>query len=85
MIVRCFCIVLAMLFYLDMNTIAIAKKELIYCSEGDPEGFDPALSSSGITFDASSRQIFNRLVEVERGGMTIRFSLAESGKTGVTI
>ena len=38
-------------------------KTLVYCSEGSPEGFDPALYTAGTTFDASSRPVFNRLVE----------------------
>ncbi|MHA1601081.1 MAG: ABC transporter substrate-binding protein, partial [Alphaproteobacteria bacterium] len=36
-------------------------KTLVYCSEGSPEGFNPSLYTSGTTFDASSRQLFNRL------------------------
>lgn len=53
-------------------------KTLVYCSEGSPEGFNPALYTAGTTFDASSRQIFNRLVEFERGSTTIVPALAES-------
>jgi dipeptide transport system substrate-binding protein len=53
-------------------------KTLVFCSEGSPEGFDPGLYTSGTTFDASSRQIFNKLVEFERGTTVIEPSLAES-------
>ena len=53
-------------------------KTLVYCSEGSPEGFNPALYTSGTTFDASSRQLFNRLVEFERGTTKIVPALAES-------
>ncbi|PLW78697.1 ABC transporter substrate-binding protein [Cohaesibacter celericrescens] len=53
-------------------------KTLVYCSEGSPEGFTPALYTSGTTFDASSKNIFNRLVEFERGGTNIIPALAES-------
>ena len=42
-------------------------KTLVYCSEASPEGFTPALYTGGTTFDASSRQVFNKLVELERG------------------
>ena len=31
-------------------------KTLVYCSEGSPEGFNPALFTAGTTFDAGSRQ-----------------------------
>ena len=57
---------------------AQADKTLVYCSEGSPEGFTPALYTSGTTFDASSRAIFNKLVEFERGTTDIVPGLAES-------
>ncbi len=53
-------------------------KTLVYCSEGSPEGFDPALYTAGTTFDASSRQIFNKLVEFERGTTKVVPALATS-------
>ena len=53
-------------------------KQLVYCSEGSPEGFDPALWSAGTTFDASSRAVYDRLVDFELGGSAIVPSLAES-------
>ncbi|MGU9956848.1 MAG: ABC transporter substrate-binding protein [Arenicellales bacterium WSBS_2016_MAG_OTU3] len=55
-----------------------SAKTLVHCSEGSPEGFDPALYTAGTTFDASSRSIYNRLVEFERGTTTIGPGLAES-------
>jgi dipeptide transport system substrate-binding protein len=53
-------------------------KNLVYCSEGSPEGFNPSLYTAGTTFDASSRPVFNRLVEFERGTTKIVPALAES-------
>ena len=53
-------------------------KTLIFCSEGSPEGFTPSLYTAGTTFDASSRQIYNRLVEFELGTTRIIPGLAES-------
>ncbi len=53
-------------------------KTLVFCSEGSPEGFNPSLYTAGTTFDASSRQLFNRLVEFERGTTKIVPALAES-------
>ena len=55
---------------LVLGTTAEAKT-LVYCSEGSPEGFDPALYTSGTTFDACSRTVYNRLVEFERGTTTL--------------
>ncbi len=59
-------------------SIAAQAKTLVYCSEGSPEGFNPSLYTAGTTFDASSRALFNRLVEFERGGTNIVPALAES-------
>lgn len=51
---------------------------LVYCSEGSPEGFDPALYTSGTTFDASSRTIYDRLVHRKPGSTETVPGLAES-------
>jgi dipeptide transport system substrate-binding protein len=58
--------------------VASAATTLVYCSEGSPEGFDPALYTSGTTFDASSRQIYNRMLEFKPGTTTVIPGLAES-------
>lgn len=55
-----------------------SAKTLVYCSEGSPEGFNPSLYTSGTTFDASSRHLFNKLVEFERGSTKIVPGLAET-------
>ncbi len=57
---------------------AAQAKTLVYCSEGSPEGFNPSLYTAGTTFDASSRAIFNRLVEFAPGTTEIKPALAES-------
>ncbi|MDN3650766.1 ABC transporter substrate-binding protein [Reinekea marina] len=62
---------------LATNAMA-APKTFVYCAEASPEGFNPAFYTSGTTFDASSRPMFNRLVEFERGGTAVRPGLAES-------
>ncbi|RUZ46220.1 ABC transporter substrate-binding protein, partial [Mesorhizobium sp. M7A.F.Ca.CA.004.05.2.1] len=53
-------------------------KTLVYCAEASPEGFDPAPYTAGQTFDASSRTVFNRLVEFDHGKTTTSPGLAES-------
>ncbi|MBK8174317.1 MAG: ABC transporter substrate-binding protein [Rhodospirillales bacterium] len=53
-------------------------KAFVYCSEASPESFNPQLSIANTTFDASSRNVYNRLVEFERGTTTLRPALAES-------
>ena len=56
----------------------LAAKTLVYCSEGSPEGFNPAFFTAGTTFDATSRQVFDKLVHFERGTTKIVPGLAES-------
>ncbi len=53
-------------------------KTLVYCSEASPDGFTPALYTAGTTFDASSKNVYNKLVEFERGTTSIVPALAES-------
>jgi len=59
-------------------TAAAEAKTLVFCSEGSPEGFNPSLYTAGTTFDASSRQVFNKLVEFTTGTTNIEPGLAES-------
>ena len=62
---------------LALSTGAQAKT-LVFCSEASPEGFNPQLYTAGTTFDASSKPIYNRLIEFERGGTKTVPGLAES-------
>ena len=54
---------------------------LVYCSEGSPEGFDPAPWTAGTTFDASSRTVYDRLIEFKHGSTETEPGLAESWET----
>ena len=47
----------------DVNKLAEAG--IIYCSEGNPNGFNPQLDTSGTTSDASSHQIYDRLLNFD--------------------
>ncbi|GGZ99367.1 ABC transporter substrate-binding protein [Ignatzschineria ureiclastica] len=51
---------------------------LVYCSEASPETFNPQLSSTGTTFDASGIPLYNRLTEFKLGTTEFEPSLAES-------
>ena len=68
------------LFALTLTALAATAeaKTLVYCSEGSPEGFNPQMFTSGTTFDASSRPVYNRLFDRERGTTTQVNALAES-------
>lgn len=53
---------------------------LVYCSEGSPDSFDPHTVTIGTAFDASARQIYNRLVAFKPGTVEITPSLAKRWK-----
>ena len=38
---------------------------IVYCSEGSPSNFNPQLNTSGTTVDASSHQIYDRLIDFD--------------------
>lgn len=60
------------------STSSGGEKTLVYCSEGSPEGFNASLFTSGTTFDASAKNVYNRLVEFVVGTTQTRPGLAES-------
>lgn len=43
---------------------AEVRSGLVYCLEGAPESLNPQLVTSGTTIDATSRQLFDRLVDI---------------------
>jgi dipeptide transport system substrate-binding protein len=57
---------------------AAMAKTLVFCSEGSPENFYPAINTTGTSLDASAVPVFNRLVEFERGTTKVIPGLAES-------
>jgi len=56
---------------------AVPAKTLVYCSEGSPENFSPALNTTGTSFDAA-RPVFDQLTAFERGSTKVVPGLAES-------
>lgn len=69
----------AMLFCLAFAGEAMAQvKTLVFCSEESPDIFNPQLSFRQATFDATSRQIYDRLVAYEPGMTEVAPSLATS-------
>ncbi|MBK7332986.1 MAG: ABC transporter substrate-binding protein [Betaproteobacteria bacterium] len=57
-------------------SLPASAKTLVYCSEGSPENFYPAVNTTGTSFDANS-QIYSRIVDFERGATTVVPGLAE--------
>ncbi len=71
-------LVLLTISLISSSIWAAKKKTLIYCSEGSPSAFNPQIATDGTTFNASSRPIYNRLVEFKRGETNIVPGLAIS-------
>lgn len=67
-------------FLLAIATPALAAKNFVYCSEGSPSTFNPQTATDGPSFNASSRTVYNRLVEFKIGTTELEPSLAESWK-----
>lgn len=61
-----------------VSAAPLQAKVFVYCSEGSPEGFDPAPYTAGTTFDASAHPIYNRLLEFKSGTTETEPGLAES-------
>ena len=55
---------------------AANAKTLVYCSEGSPENFTPAINTTGTSFDAA-RPVYNQLVQFKRGTTKVEPGLAE--------
>jgi dipeptide transport system substrate-binding protein len=83
-------------FWAALSSVAVAvlalgptasfAKTLVYCSEGSPENFTPALNTTGTSFDAA-RPVFDKLTEFKRGttevgpGLAESWAIADGGKT----
>ena len=57
--------------------LSAAAKTLVYCSEGSPENFTPALNTTGTSFDAA-RPVYDKLTQFQRGSTVVEPGLAES-------
>ncbi len=55
---------------------AAQAKTLVYCAEGSPENFTPAMNTTGTSLDAA-RPVFNKLVQFTPGTTTVEPGLAE--------
>jgi len=61
---------------LALTGVAASAKTLVYCSEGSPENFYPGVNTTGTSFDVTT-QVYNTIVEFERGGTKVVPGLAE--------
>ena len=61
-----------------LSSPTFAATNLVYCSEGSPESFNPQRTLSGTARNATAATIYNQLVDFEQGGTKLVNSLAES-------
>src|SRR5262249_49166973 len=66
----------ASLAALLLGASASSAKTFVYCSEGSPENFSPAASSTGTSFDAA-RPVYSQLVKFVRGTAEVTPDLGE--------
>jgi dipeptide transport system substrate-binding protein len=66
----------ALAVFVSVFASTASAKLLTFCSEADPEGFDPAAFTTGATFDVS-QAIYNRLVEYAPGSAELVPGLAQ--------
>lgn len=62
----------------DEGRLSLSERSVIYCAEGSPETFNPQLVTSGTTIDATSNQLYDRLIAYEGDENTLSPALAES-------
>ena len=60
-----------------LGPAAASAKTLVFCSEGSPENFTPAINTTNTSFDAA-RPVFDQLIEFDRGSINLVPGLAES-------
>jgi len=76
------CSVMLMCFNLTACDGLITSKPnpsgIVYCSEGSPTGFNPQLDTSGTTVDASSHQVYDRLLDFDPLSGNVLLGLASS-------
>jgi len=60
-----------------LASTAAGAKTLVYCSEGSPENFTPAINTTGTSFDAA-RPVFDQLTEFVTGTTEVKPGLATS-------
>ncbi len=62
----------------DEGKLSLSQRSIIYCSEGSPETFNPQLVTSGTTIDATSNQLYDRLIAYQGTENNLVPALAKS-------
>jgi len=62
----------------DQGKLSLSQRSIIYCAEGSPETFNPQLVTSGTTIDATSNQLYDRLIAYQGDDNNLKPALAKS-------
>ncbi len=62
----------------DEGRLSLSQRSIIYCAEGSPETFNPQLVTSGTTIDATSNQLYDRLIAYQGAENKLVPALAKS-------
>src|SRR5260363_401629 len=55
---------------------ALPNKQLVYCSEASPMGFDPSQLFNGVDYAAAGRTLYDTLIRFDRNTLALKPSLA---------
>ena len=67
----------ALLMSTMLAASSVQAKSLVYCAEGSPENFTPAMNTTGTSLDAA-RPVYNKLTQFTPGSTAVEPGLAES-------
>jgi cationic peptide transport system substrate-binding protein len=62
----------------EEGKLSLSERSVIYCAEGSPDTFNPQLVTSGTTIDATSNQLYDRLITYQGKENTLSPALAKS-------
>ncbi len=62
----------------EEGILSLSERSVIYCAEGSPETFNPQLVTSGTTIDATSNQLYDRLISYQGDENKLSPALAKS-------
>ncbi|MEW6981765.1 ABC transporter substrate-binding protein [Colwelliaceae bacterium 6471] len=62
----------------DNNDLSLSQNSIVYCSEGSPESFNPQTITSGTTIDATTNQLYDRLISFNPNDNSIAPGIAKS-------
>ncbi len=62
----------------EEGKLSLSERSVIYCAEGSPETFNPQLVTSGTTIDATSNQLYNRLIAYQGDDNILSPAIAKS-------